>query len=126
MSASIGIKVNIFDGFASTAIKNRAVLERSKSREALAEAESQVRLEISMAKNDRLVAAERIAVAETSIKQSRENLRINQERYKERVGTATEVLDAQTMLSQSQTEYFRAIFDQQIANARYQKAIGKL
>lgn len=126
MSAIIGIKFNIFDGFASTANLNKAVLARSKSLDSLRQVESLVRLEIDTANNDRKVATERIAVAETSIKQSKENLRINQERYKERVGTATEVLDAQTMLTQSQVEYYSALFDQEIANARYQKAIGKL
>jgi len=126
MSAFIGIKVNLFDGYASTSARQKAVNSRSRSQDILRQAESQVRLEVATAKNDVQVARERISVAETAIRQSEENLRINRERYQERVGTATEVLDAQTLLTQTKTDYYRALFDQQVALARMQRAVGEL
>lgn len=125
MAATIGIKVNLFDGYASTSAREKAVRSRSKSQDTLRQAESQVRLEVATAKNDVQVAKERIIVAETAIRQSEENLRINRERYQERVGTATEVLDAQTLLTQTKTDYYRALFDQQVALARMQRAVGE-
>jgi len=126
MSATIGLKVNLFDGYASTSAREKAVRSRSKSQDNLRQAESQVRLEVATTKNDVQVAKERIIVAETAIRQSEENLRINRERYQERVGTATEVLDAQTLLTQTKTDYYRAFFDQQVALARMQRAVGEL
>ena len=86
--------------------------------------EQQARLETDTAGNDVAVAKERIAVAETAIRQSEENLRINKERYRERVGTATEVLDAQTLVTQTRTDYYRAFYDHQTATARLSKALG--
>jgi outer membrane protein TolC len=65
-------------------------------------------------------------VAEASILQGEENLRINKERYQERVGTATEVLDAQTLFTQARTDYYRALYDYQTAAARLQHALGEL
>lgn len=126
MSAGVGLKVNLFDGFATTAARKRAAQSLSRNQDLLAQGETQVRLEIATARNDLRVAGERITVAETAIRQSRENLRINHERYKERVGTATEVLDAQTLLTQTRTDYFRALFDRQVAAARLRRALGEL
>ncbi len=126
MSATIGIKVNLFDGYASTSSSKRAVMALSRNQDALRQAEEQVRLEIATAKNDVQVAKDRIAVTEAAIKQSEENLRINRERYQERVGTATEVLDAQTLLTQTKTDYYRSIFDHQVASARLKRAVGEM
>lgn len=126
MSAIIGIKFNLFDGYASTSAREKATLNRSKSQDALKLAEEQARLEVNTARNDVTVSRERIAVTEAAIRQSEENLRINSERYKERVGTATEVLDAQTLVTQTKTDYHRAFYDHQTAAARLQRALGKL
>jgi outer membrane protein TolC len=126
MTAFIGIRVNLFDGFASTATTEKAVRNRSRNLDALRQAESQVRLEIDTSRNDVKVARERISVAETAIRQGEENLRINKERYRERVGTATEVLDAQTLVTQAKTDYYSALYDYQVSTARLKRAVGEL
>lgn len=126
MSATIGMKFNLFDGYASTSVREKAISNRSKSLDSLRLAEEQARLEVNTAKNDVAVSRERIAVTESAIRQSEENLRINRERYKERVGTATEVLDAQTLVTQAKTDYHRAFYDHQTAIARLKRALGQL
>jgi outer membrane protein TolC len=126
MSAVIGIRVNLFDGFASTAARDKALKNLSRVEDTLRLTEQQARLERDSAANDESVARERIIVAETAIRQSEENLRINRERYKERVGTATEVLDAQTLVTQARTDYYRAFYDHQTATARLKKSLGEL
>ncbi len=40
-----------------------------------------------------------ITTIETAIEQAKENVRINEERYKEQVATSTDVLTAQTFFS---------------------------
>jgi len=124
--ATVGIRINLFDGFAAQAAHEKAVRERSKQQEALRLSEQQAQMEITIARNDASVAQERIKVAEATILQSEENLRINKERYQERVGIASEVLDAQTMVTQSKTDYYRALYDYQTAAARLQNARGEL
>jgi outer membrane protein TolC len=126
MSATLGIKINLFDGYASTSNRERAIKNRSRNEDSLRLAEQQARLEIDTATNDVSVAKERISVAEVAIRQSEENLRINRERYRERVGTATEVLDAQTLVTQTKTDYYRAFYDHQTAAARLKKSMGDL
>jgi len=126
MSATLGLRFNLFDGYASTATREKAVKNRSRIQDNLRLAREQALLEINSARNDVAVSKERITVAETAIRQSEENLRINRERYRERVGTATEVLDAQTLLTQTRTDYHRAGYEYQVATARLKRACGEL
>jgi outer membrane protein TolC len=125
-SATLGLRVTLFDGYASRSNHEKAVKQRSKQQDLLRLTEQRARLEIATARNDATVAKERIAASEAAIRQSEENLRINRERYQERVGIASEVLDAQTLVTQTKTEYFRAQYDYQTATARLQKALGEL
>lgn len=125
-AASIGLKINLFDGFASTASRDKAINNRSRTIQQLRHAEQQAWLEINSSKNDLRVASERIKVTKEAIGQGEENLRINNIRYQERVGTATEVLDAQSLLTLVKTEHYQAMYDYQVARARLKKALGTL
>ena len=62
---------------------------------------------------------------EATIEQAKENLRINQERYKEQVATTTDVLDAQTLLSRTMTNYYNALYDLKISKASLSRAMGQ-
>jgi outer membrane protein TolC len=126
LSATVGLKVNLFDGLATTARYRQAVENRSKTEERLHQMEEDLALEYRTALNDARVAKERIAATETSIKSGEENLRINKDRYQEQVGTATDVIDAQTLLTQIRTENYQAIFDYEVALARVKRARGEL
>jgi outer membrane protein TolC len=74
-----------------------------------------------------MVTAERnVAVSEKSIEQAEENLRMNEERYKYQVATATDVLDAVTLLAQARVNYYSALSDFNIARARLDRATGRM
>ncbi|BCR04306.1 protein CyaE [Desulfuromonas versatilis] len=125
-SATLGVRINLFDGLATTSALRQALLTRERERARLRDLTEQARLEYESALSDAQVAAERIEVARESIRQGEENLRLNQGRYREQVGTATEVLDAQTLLTTTRTDYHRAVFDYRVAIARVQRAAGEL
>ena len=125
-SATVGLKINLFDGYATTSRYRQAVKNRSRAEERLRQLETDLVLEYRTAVNDARVARERISVTEESIRQGEENLRINKDRYQEQVGTATDVIDAQTLLTQIKTEHYQAIFDYQVALARVKRARGEL
>ena len=65
-----------------------------------------------------------IVVAEKAIEQAEENFRINEERYKEQIATSTEVLDAQTLLTQARTNYYNTLNVYNIAKAKLERAMG--
>jgi outer membrane protein TolC len=73
-----------------------------------------------------LVAEKNINVAEKAIEQAEENLRMNEERYKHQVATATDVLDAVTLLAQARVNYYGTLSDFNIAKARLERAMGRM
>jgi outer membrane protein len=66
-----------------------------------------------------------IITVEKAIEQAKENFRINQERFKEQVATTTEVLDAQTLLTNTLTNYFNALYDFKISKATLFRSMGQ-
>lgn len=124
--ATIGAKVNLFEGNAGTARLRQAVARRSQNEARLNDLAAQLRLELALAARDAVVSKERIGVTEQAIGQAEENLRINKNRYLEHVGTATELLDAQTLLTQTKTDHYSAVYEYQVALARVRKARGEL
>jgi outer membrane protein TolC len=69
-------------------------------------------------------AEKHIFVAEKAIEQAEENFRINKERYREQVATSTDVIDAETLLTQTKSDYSNALSDYSIAVARLERSIG--
>ena len=66
-----------------------------------------------------------ITTIEKAIEQAKENLRITEERYKEQVSTTTDVLVAQTLLTETMTNYYNALYDFKIAKAVLYRAMGQ-
>jgi len=66
-----------------------------------------------------------IATVEKAVEQAKENFRISEERYKEQMATTTDVLDAQTLLSRTMTNYYNALYDFKIAKASLFRAMGQ-
>ncbi len=86
----------------------------------------QIKLEVQNAYFSLKETAERIAVTKDAVNQGEENLRLNEERYKEQVGTATDVIDAQTLLTRVRVNNNNAIYDHQVQKAQMLRAIGRI
>ena len=70
-------------------------------------------------------AEKAIITVEKAIEQAKENFRINQERYKEQMATSTDVLDAQTLLSKTMTNFYNALYAYKISKASLYRAMGR-
>lgn len=115
-----------FETGKSVAEVNMAKSRLSQAEFALKQVEDGIKLEIKEAYLQLKEAEKNIFVAEKSIEQAEENLRMNRERYKEQVATSTDVLDAQTLLTEAQTRYYNALSDYNIAHARLERAMGRI
>ncbi len=109
--------INLFDGLASSAHINRAKYESSRSRYDLYELIRDLKTELKNIFLDLDVAKQNIVVASRSIKQAEENLRISRLTYGEGLSTASDLLDAITVLSRAKfnrvsakTEYLTHYF----------------
>jgi outer membrane protein TolC len=88
------------------------------------ELEDSIRLEVKDALLRLENAAENIPTTEKAVEQGEENLRVNEERYKAQVTTITDVLDAQTLLTQARVNRYRALYNHNLARFRLQRALG--
>ena len=87
--------------------------------------EDGIRLQLKQAVLNLKEAEEKIPTAKKAVDQAEENLRVSEQRYKAQVTTSTEVLDAQTLLSQARMNYYSALYDHNLARAGLLRAIGK-
>jgi len=89
-----------------------------------ADLETQIALQVRQAFLDVQTARERIGVTRVAIDQSDENLRQAVDRYKNAVGTNTEVLDAATLRLRSSGNYYNALYNAVLAVMRLRRAVG--
>jgi outer membrane protein TolC len=94
--------------------------------DAVKELNDQMALEIKNAYLNLQEAEKQIAVSQKVIEQAEENFRIAEERFKERVATSTEVLDALTLLTRAKSEYVTSLGDFNISYAKLQRAMGTI
>jgi outer membrane protein TolC len=103
--------------------EHRIKLQRAQ--EVRKETVDRIALEVKSAYLDTQETYKNISVARDAIVQAEENFRINKERFDQQMATTTEVLDAQTLLSQAYMNYNNTLCDYNINRAKLEKAIGQ-
>jgi outer membrane protein TolC len=86
--------------------------------------QNQILQEVRNAVLDCQVARKNIDTATQALDLARENWRISDLQYKEQVATSTDVLDARALLTQADTNYFRAVYGFLNAVAGLDRAVG--
>ncbi len=121
----IGAEIPIFEGGQINAQvqEQRAIL--GAARERLRKLELQIRLDIETALLNIRSSHERVVAIQTAVEQAQESLRIERERYDLGKGAIVDVLDAQSALLDSQTNYYRALADMSVARAQLALATGE-
>ena len=68
---------------------------------------------------------ERIEVSRTAVEQAKDNYRITKEKYNVQLATSTDIVDAETSLFQTETNYTTAIVDYRIALIKLYRSLGR-
>jgi outer membrane protein len=97
----------------------------SQAKFSKADTQDKIELEVKQAFLRIQESEKNILTVEKAIEQAKENLRITEEQYKEQVATQTDVLVAQTLLTETMTNYYNALYDFKIAKAVLNRAIGQ-
>jgi outer membrane protein TolC len=124
-AAIVGVNINLFSGGASNSKIGmaRAELRSLKlSRDKLLDT---IRLEVKSAYLDLQSSAKKMEVTKAAVEQAEENLRLQHLRYKEGVGTATEVLDAVALLTTAESNSWKSLYGVKRAEAVLLNATGK-
>jgi outer membrane protein TolC len=124
--ASVELRWNLFNGSADKAhlAETRAALERFQSEEK--QADSAIRLQVRRSWADLQAALQRIEVAQATVAEAEESLRITKNRYEAGLVTVTDLLRNETALLEAQTRHLAAVRDQRIAAAVLELSAGSL
>jgi len=82
-------------------------------------------LEVTQACFELEEAQKRLTATEETIQQAEENYRVTDEKFKQNMATNTDLLDANTMLTQAKINHITALADYKVALAKLDKVIGK-
>ncbi len=106
-----------------------AVKEQESFKRQLMETKVGLENDISLEVREALLALDtaekNIPTTRTAVEQGEENLRVEEERYKAQVTTITEVLLATTRLTQARVNYFKALYNHNVAKAQLLRALGE-
>jgi outer membrane protein TolC len=119
------VDVPVFEGGRIEARVRQEKALLAAAQERLRRLELQVQLDIETAVLNIGSAAQRVKATEKAIEQAQESLRIEREKYDLGKGSITDVLDAQSALLDSQTNYYRALADHNVASAQLRLAVGE-
>jgi outer membrane protein len=121
----VGMNINFLNGGSTKAglskiasQKQRLLTERSKLMD-------DIKLDVERYYLEMASAREKVKVTKGTITQAEENLRINRARYGDGEGTATDVIDAITLLTVAETNYYRSLYEYNRAYAGLMHATGK-
>ncbi len=121
----LGMNINLFRGGGTRAELKKIEAQKLQMIEHRKKILDDIKLEVKKYLLDKKNAEERVKVTRDAIQQAEENLRINRLKYEEGVGTATEVIDAVTLLTRAETNYYKALYDLRRAEGAFLYAMGK-
>jgi outer membrane protein len=123
-SVGLRVEMDLFSGGSVTAQIRTAEKRRLQATEAYDDLAEGLKLQVKGAWLAAVEASKNLSVTEKAIAQAEENLRINKDQYAENVIAATEVLDAQTLLTNARASRYQALYYLNAAIARLEWAMG--
>ncbi|MEJ2614960.1 MAG: TolC family protein [Ignavibacteriaceae bacterium] len=120
----VSVQVDLWN-WGSTADKTeqaKAQLEEAKDSYKIAK--DNIVLEVNSNYLNLEQSKDKIAVAEGSVSQAKENYRVTDETFKKGLALNSDLLDSEVALLQANTNYIQALVDYELAKARLEKSIG--
>ena len=124
MTGGVRIALPLFTGFSTSAQVAQGRSQLAQNQIELQTLADQIRKEVESAYLDIQKSRMDLETARKEVTEAEENLRINNELYKESMATNTDVLDAQTSLAQARNHLNNARYDYILAAQRLSLAIG--
>ena len=124
-SVIAGVNINLFAGGSSS---SKVAIARSELRSFTLIRDKvldNIRLAVKSAYLDLQSSTQKMDVTKAAVAQAEENLRLQRLRYKEGVGTATEVLDAVTLMTTAESNSWRALYGIKRAEASLLYSMGR-
>lgn len=124
-SVMLGMNFNLLSGGSTKAELSKITLQKMKILIERKKLIDDIKLEVERYYLELVNAQEKVKVTKDAISQAEENLRINNIKYSEGIGTATDVIDAITLLTIAETNYYKSLYDLFRAEAGFMYSTGK-
>jgi len=121
----IAAEIPLIEGGRVEAKVAEQLAKLAAARQRLRKLELQIHLDVETALLNIRSSQERIEAIQKAVEQAKESLRIEREKYDLGKGAIVDVLDAQDALLESQTNYYRALADYNVAVAQLHLAVGE-
>ena len=121
----ISVGLNVFDGFQNIANIQRGKAYLRSAEENYEQKKRDVELEIRQAYLAVKEAEQKIEVTEEALKAAEQDLKLTQEKYNLGAASMLELLDADISYKTAKNNEVNALYDYNLAVARFEKAIGK-
>lgn len=124
----VGVSVNvpIFDGFNKKYKIQQARFNIQKTESTLEQVKKGIDLEITAAKNSLATALKNLDIQQDNMLLAEKVYNTVKKKYEQGLGSSFEVLQSDTEMQQSQSNYFRALYEAIVAKVNYLKALGRL
>lgn len=122
--AGVGASWTLFDSGVTRKQAESLSKRRISSEELLAQARTLITLQVRQTWLARDEALNRLKVAQATLESADENQRVTRDRYREGMGTNTEVLEAETRRTAAFTSYNNAKYDAVYADLRLKYVVG--
>jgi outer membrane protein TolC len=120
------LRWNLFDGNRTRSAAAEARHMKDAAAAGVKQLDNAIRLEVRKAKADAVAARERVAVTEATVAQAEESLRIIRNRYSSGLATISDLLRAETALTEAKTRRLAALYDQRMSAIALELAAGTL
>ncbi len=124
-SARISLSWPLFNGFTRETNMNRSAVNREAARARLEDTRRQVNAQLTQYFSAMETARIRLTIARASQEAAREDLRVQQERYRIGVSTIVDVLASQVNLDQAEVDEVQAKLDFLVAKAQVEALVGR-
>ena len=115
---------DVFDNGLTQASVNSANMALAKAKEAAAQTDDQIRLDVRTAYLGLQAAEKNIQTTSVAVTRAEEDYKIAQVRYSAGVGTNLDVMDANEKLTTARTNYYTALYNYNTSKASLDKAMG--
>lgn len=123
-TAGLQASWDVFDNGLTQASVNSANMALAKAKEAAAQTDDQIRLDVRTAYLGLQAAEKNIQTTSVAVTRAEEDYKIAQVRYSAGVGTNLDVMDANEKLTTARTNYYTALYNYNTSKAALDKAMG--
>lgn len=119
------VSIPISDWWGGTHAARRQKLQLAIAENELADKSELLKINMQKSWNDLTEAYRQVAISRSSIAQSAENLRLNEDHYKAGTAKMADLLEAQSLYQQSRDQYVDAYAAYQVKRLEYMQATGR-